>query len=429
MQGYRISPARQRGITVIEVLGALAVGMALLVGLARMIDGSLEDARGAQTAAYQARVAAAAGQFIEKYYADLAALPPDQVTAYPITGLGVLAPTGIKATNPYQQTPCVLIRPRVRTVNGIDATVIDALVVSEGAGGRRIPDRNLPYTAGMSGPAAGYILAAQPATAQSTSGSWHLDAGTAPRLADFQGASCSGTPFGAGSLVSALFFDGPGRQSGDYLYRNHVPGMDQLNQMNTPILMNAVVKEGDPCGAGGMAAIAVDAQRNLMQCKSNGWRRISVWKEPVATYAALAALPANEVQDGDVRLTADTSRAFAYSAAQSKWVALSFDEKGDLNVPRHVLARDGGVYTKFMVASLYTVSGTVEMTQKWEPGARCHTPFWDTSSNSIQYINPIGSMVLGGGPGRYVPMICRGNDENDAHYVYFDGTLHTPEWQ
>jgi hypothetical protein len=411
--------ARQRGMTIIEVLAALAIGMALLVGLSRLVDTSLEETRGVQSAAYQTQVVNAASSFINKNYASLTQLPVDQTRAYTLAQLGTLAPTGIQGANPYGQTPCVLVRPRVRTVNGADATVLDVLVVTEGTAARAIPDRNLAYTAAMAGPGAGYILASTPTVAQSASGAWRLDGATAPTLSAFQTARCSALSFGAGSLVTALFFDSPGQQSSDFLYRNRIAGMEHLNQMNTPIRFGMVVYEKDGCDD--TAELAVDQHRNLMQCNQDGkWHRASSWKESVPTFTALASLPPNEVENGDVRLVADVSRAFAYSSAQNKWVALSFDEKGDLNVPRNVNALNGGLHTMYAVTTQFMVTPSLELLWHIDPGTPCHLPFYD-DQGMLQYYTPIGSMVLGG-PNNSLPVVCRGTSTADARFVYFDGS-------
>ena len=51
---------RQRGMTLVEVLAALAIASALLVGLSTMIGDSIDEVREQQAALQQAQVVAAA---------------------------------------------------------------------------------------------------------------------------------------------------------------------------------------------------------------------------------------------------------------------------------------------------------------------------------------------------------------------------------
>lgn len=68
----------------------------------------------------------------------------------------------------------------------------------------------------------------------------------------------------------------------------------------------------------------------MLSCQSGVWRRqgSASWKDPVPS---AAALPGAGNEPGDVRLTTDTSRAFAWTGAA--WKALAVDQNGDLDVP------------------------------------------------------------------------------------------------
>ena len=112
------------------------------------------------------------------------------------------------------------------------------------------------------------------------------------------------------------------------------------NTMDTPLIMGAVETPGTGCANTG--AIAQDGTGALVSCQSGTWTAVGGghWRAPVATYAAL---PASGNQDGDVRLTLDTDRAFAWNGGS--WVALAVDQNGDLTVPRHLTAENGGVST------------------------------------------------------------------------------------
>jgi hypothetical protein len=143
----------------------------------------------------------------------------------------------------------------------------------------------------------------------------------------------TGTATDGGHLVSSLFYDG--QTFADYLYRDQIDGREDLNTMNAPLRMalKAVVSAGAACGTS--AALATDAAHEILKCGADGkWNYLTTWKNPVATYNDLLGLSDNV---GDVRLTLDTKRAFAYAGGNT-WKALAVDQNGDLNVQRDVLA-------------------------------------------------------------------------------------------
>ena len=110
------------------------------------------------------------------------------------------------------------------------------------------------------------------------------------------------------------------------------------NTMSTPLILGAVETPGAGCANTG--AIAQDGTGALVSCQSGTWTAVGGghWRAPVATYAAL---PASGNQDGDVRLTLDTDRAFAWNG--SSWVALAVDQNGNLTVPNQLTAQNGQI--------------------------------------------------------------------------------------
>ena len=100
------------------------------------------------------------------------------------------------------------------------------------------------------------------------------------------------------------------------------------NTMDTPLIMGAVETPGASCANTG--AIAQDGTGALVSCQGGTWQSVGGghWRAPVSTYAAL---PASGNQDGDVRLTLDTDRAFAWNGGS--WVALAVNQNGNLHVP------------------------------------------------------------------------------------------------
>ena len=112
------------------------------------------------------------------------------------------------------------------------------------------------------------------------------------------------------------------------------------NTMDTPLILGAVETPGSGCANTG--AIAQDGTGALVSCQSGTWQSVGGghWRAPVSTYAAL---PGTGNQNGDVRLTLDTDRAFAWNGGS--WQALAVDQNGDLTVPRHLSAENGQVTT------------------------------------------------------------------------------------
>ena len=334
---------RQRGITAIETVGALALGSIMLIGLTKMIDTSMDDLKGQQTAHYHAQVVAAARAYIKAEYKDLKdkTYDPPIIVEVPLATLKAenFLPESFSLTNNYGQQTCILVRQPAK-----ESGKLDALVVTWG--GQKIGDKDIAAIAAKAGKGSGYITSAAPTVARGSSWSMATDA--------YRGKACvnggpqvlTGTDDDGGHLVSNLFYDGPGQLATDFLHRHRVPGQDELNKMLTPILFN---KLDDPYEKGAVdrieddasdhcgyhAAIAFNSSRELMTCETDGkWRRVSRVGRPVENYGALpmTAVP------GDMRLTLDTNRMFVYNG--SAWVAVAVDQNGNLNVTENLTARN-----------------------------------------------------------------------------------------
>jgi type II secretory pathway pseudopilin PulG len=384
---------RQRGVTLVEALAALAIASALLAGLARMIDDSMEELKQQQTALQQAQVVAAAAKYIAANYADLVTgTDGGAVTAVTVAQLqaaGYLS-SGFATTNPYQQSACILVSQPA-------AGKLDALVA--GYGGTAIPDRSIAAVAMMAGQGGGYISTAQPGTARGASGSLATTA--------HQGVACAGTTVlngiaahDGGHLVSNLFYDGPGQLSSDFLYRDTVPGRPQLNQMNTALGFSdaALVTPGTACGSS--AAIGIDATtRTVVTCGADGlWQAASTWKAPVATFDDL---PTTGNVTGDVRMVTALSRGFTYDG--SGWKALAVDKDGNLNVPGTVYADHVNATSDVVTAGTITADQTISSTngviianwvvgKNWVEGPTLYIIDAVTAGTPCNYQNPDGSI-------------------------------------
>ena len=322
----------QQGMTLIEVLGALGIAAVLLLSLGAMIDSSMDEIKGQQSALYQEQAVNAANKYITANYADLVtSTSGGSVAAITLPQLktGGFLSDGFSNTNVFNQTPCILVRQS-------SSGKLDALVATYG--GQAIPDRNIPLVAMYAGQGGGYISTAVPTTARGAS--WSLD------TTAYRGVACNGTTVLNGSsandgghLVSSLFYDGPGQLSTDFLYRNAVPGRPELNQMETPVHMvpgtGAQAVEDDDADprctvASGTGKIAVDASGHILSCQSGVWKRqgFGFWKDPVLNYADL---PATGNTAGDVHMVTALNRAFTWNG--SSWTALAVDQNGNYMVP------------------------------------------------------------------------------------------------
>jgi prepilin-type N-terminal cleavage/methylation domain-containing protein len=342
-------PDQQRGFSLLEMLGALAIASALLIGLVAMMDNSLEDMKGQQAAAYQAQLTTAVRRYIAANHAALAASIPvnGNATAVPVNTLrtGGFLPVGFSDLNIYRQQGCALIRQPA-------AGQIDALVVT--TGGDAIGDKDIAAVAANAGQGSGYIGTRAPGSGTVVGASWSLSTTAYRNVICAGGTALTGAAADAGHLVSRVFQNGDTRA--DFLYRDDV-GVPALNTMNTPILLasNAANRVEDTFCSG--AAIATDSAGELLQCVNNKWAYVSKWKAPVATYAALGALP--NQSPGDVRMAKDIGRAFMYNGAD--WIALAEDQNGDLSVTRNVAVGVGAGGGQLTVAGEATIDGHTEI--------------------------------------------------------------------
>lgn len=337
---------RELGFSLLEVLGALAIGVIMTAGLSAIINTSIEDTKGQQAALYQAQVVAATAKYISTNYGTL--VTKDIDTTPEVIKLDILKTDGFLAANfgpmnAYGQTPCVLVLKTTKIKAGVPTPLLNALIVTEG--GTPIRDVDIASVAAQSGQGGGYISQAEPNVARGAYNSWNLSASTTPTLANFLSRNCSGTAATSGNLASALFYDGPDQVAADYLYRNAVAGQPELNQMNAPIHMvpgtGAQATEGDTtdprCTAtSGTGKIAVDAQGKILTCQAGAWKSSGAgyWRDPVATFADL---PSTGNTPGDVRIVTSQGRAFVWSTnGGGSWIALAVDQNGDLTVPRYL---------------------------------------------------------------------------------------------
>ncbi|MDR5726925.1 MAG: shufflon system plasmid conjugative transfer pilus tip adhesin PilV [Terriglobia bacterium] len=315
-----------------EIIGLLIVIATLLVMEPRLLHWTVSANRTvSQTAlAQQAAIFNTAAQ---KYitensgllYATATATTPIIVTAATLQADGFL-PTTFSPVDLYGQTwELQVLQPTAGTLTSVTLTT----------GGTPLKDGQAAEAAQMIGAAGGFVPLndsgaypqTSPLSAYGTQGAWKL------LLAHFSGVT-------QGELATYLSLEDSTGQLSDYLYRNQVPGNPSLNTMTTPLIMASVQTAGNACTTTG--AIAQDGTGALLSCQSGAWTQVGGghWKPPVASYSSL---PASGNQNGDVRLTTDYDRAYAWNGTTSSWVALGIDQNGNLTVPNSLTAGGGQV--------------------------------------------------------------------------------------
>lgn len=232
---------------------------------------------------------------------------------------GGFLPSNYTSTNVYDQIwELQVLQPTPGVLQAVAFTT----------GGQSLGDEEAARIAGLIGASGGFVPLnnsgaypqAASLTAYGTQGAWTL------ALNNFKGVT-------KGELASYIsLVDSTGQvTSNNYLYRYSVPGNSELNTMHTPLIMAAIESKGAACTSTG--SIAQDGTGALLSCQAGVWAAVGngSWKSPVGSYSALTALPASSNSIGDVRLTTDDSRAFAWTG--SAWQALAVDQNGNLAVP------------------------------------------------------------------------------------------------
>ena len=152
------------------------------------------------------------------------------------------------------------------------------------------------------------------------------------------------------------------------------------NTMDTPLILGAVETPGAACSNTG--AIAQDGTGALVSCQGGTWQSVGGghWRAPVSTYAAL---PASGNQNGDVRLTLDTDRAFAWNGGS--WVALAVNQNGNLHVPGYGVFGGEGQFGGNIGTSGY--SPTAGLPSGWGGGVQT----WDIMAHGTIGAGPNNS--------------------------------------
>jgi type II secretory pathway pseudopilin PulG len=326
---------RQSGLTLLEIIIGLGILGSVYVGANQMIQYYNDSARAVNTAQHMNVFAQGAKKYLQDNYSSVAAVAtattPALIRVSTLNGAGNYLPSGYIPTNSYGQTVCALVLQPT-------AGNLTAMVVAEG--GKSINDIDLGQLVGaIQNAGGGGIYSKTPTTMTGVLGGWSSPVGNYAN-ANQAGVNCSGAAgpvsFAAGHPVMSLSFAGGDTTSG-VLYRNAIPGQPQLNQMNTPIVMNSTQTEYTACSTNG--AIAVDASGAVLSCQNLKWKKAgsSYWEDPVATYASLPACNSNtQYQTRIVQTPSVGSGPRPYTCDGAVWQPLAVNDAGNLVVPNNL---------------------------------------------------------------------------------------------
>ncbi len=258
---------KQSGITLVEVMAALGVLAATLAGLAMMTDQFSDETRSALAASQTRTFGEAANAYIKENYSAVrgVATPttPAMLDVPTLVAAGNLT-AGFGVTNAFGQSMCALILQPV-------PDRLQAMVVSEG--GLPVDDLSLGTIAAVIGGSGGGVYSSDPSVIRGAVGGWQINTNTFDNLGNNVGRKCDSTPGNVrvlpGTPAMALWFEN-GDTSSAFLARDAIPGRPELNQMNTPIVMNSVQSEEGACSTVG--AIAQDGAGGILSCKAGVWK-------------------------------------------------------------------------------------------------------------------------------------------------------------
>lgn len=413
----------QQGVTLLEVMGGLAVGTIMIAGLATMANVSIEDTKAQQAALHQN----ALGKAVVSWMSDAtnrSAVISTATTSAPrkitLAELTPHLPAGFSAQNPYQQTVCVMAY--------YDSATERIEVAATTEGGVTINDAQLGYIVAHAGSGAGAIYSSQPTVARGAFGSWQVT--VADYTTSAAARNCSGTPAAAGNLMTLLPFDESGlfgmTGAGEWLARNQIPGRPELNRMNTTLDMgdNRVVglqqvlnvptdsctaaREGKAgrtttgaprlCASGAWVAAACSTgdlasatDGKLLSCQGGVWKTqgSAFWEDAVTDVASLPACGASISGQTRVVLNAadGAGRPRAYTCNGAAWTALALDNNGNLTVPGTVTATNATV-TNTVTANVVNAATRVVA------GTDIRAPRYYDSDNTGYYVDPASTSRL-----------------------------------
>lgn len=213
---------RASGFTLIELTVVLTIIVSVFAMMWPMFADYADELVNRNAAEQQLRVAKGARKYLDDNIgtvtATLTGTTPMAIPFATIQAAGGYIPSELSAVTPYGQSYNIVVRRPSATANQLQAMVVTT-------GGTTISPKNALRIARMQKGVGGYIAPSNTNLIKAPDDQWSALA------SDF------GLTPGAGHIATAMFSsDGDG--SGDYLWRNAIPGRPELNRMNTAIDMN-----------------------------------------------------------------------------------------------------------------------------------------------------------------------------------------------
>lgn len=263
-------PARQTGVTLLEVLLSLTIIASATMGLNQIADRFSDDTQNTVVSSQVRAFGEAAKAYIKDNYAAVQGVAtvtaPALIDVPTMVASGHL-PAGALTTNAFGQSMCALVLEPV-------ANRLQAMVIAEG--GTLIDDLSLGNIASVIGGSGGAVYASNAAVVRGAIGGWAMPVATFDNMVNNVNRRCDGTAgnvrLAAGHPAMALWFEN-GDTSSAFLARDPIPGRPELNTMNTPIVMASVQVTGGACTTVG--AIARDGAGGVVSCQGGLWKASS----------------------------------------------------------------------------------------------------------------------------------------------------------
>ena len=211
----------QRGVSLLEVLGSVAIGSVVMVGVVDQTNRYIDNTKDAYTAEHARAYAEAARGYIKENKATL--LGQTAAVSISADDLNKYVATGFSGANPYGQKPVLVVKRNPAA----GVSQLQAFLVYQN--GNEIPEGRRNFVAAMTGLGGGYV----DATNQLQGGGWAADG------QKYFGKD-AGVTANVGKVVVALDLFEPSDVLDDrYLCRNAVlsPGKD-CNKLESNLIGN-----------------------------------------------------------------------------------------------------------------------------------------------------------------------------------------------
>lgn len=242
----RLARAREAGSSLLEVLGAVAIGAGVLAGVADQTDRYLDNTRAIKAAEYHRAFSEAALKYVRYLDAQQPAQPAPVVE---LTTIQVAVPEAVslQPDNPYRERTCLLVKSGPDPLNPTKKK-FTGLVIASGESSTGKPEiiQRRAVMASLAGLAVGVRNGA---TLHGSS--WQLPNGANDWQLAAQGCNNGANKVPEGGVVTdlqllAVLNEMPSQVIDEekFLHRKAVPGKPWLNAMEATLTMSSTVAGG-----------------------------------------------------------------------------------------------------------------------------------------------------------------------------------------